>query len=328
MRIKNSSETKIYSGSEIKEKVNLRDAIEAVERSFAAYSSGQAILPGVINLDLPEFQGEVHVKGAFIRGDEYYVIKVASGFYRNSELGLPVGNGLMLVFRAQTGEPVAVLLDRGYLTEVRTAAAGAVAAKYLAKKSLEKVAVIGSGLQARFQLRALAAVRSFEKVYVWSRHRENVLRYVEEMAGEFSQVKFEAAGSAEEAVAGADLVITATPSRQPIVRAEWLKPGAHITAMGSDGPEKRELFPEVLARADRIFCDSMAQCRRLGELHHALEVGVISEDRVSGEIGELVLGLKPGRQKEEEITVADLTGLGVQDAAIASLFLRLAGHFE
>ncbi|MGB4703785.1 MAG: ornithine cyclodeaminase family protein [Candidatus Saccharicenans sp.] len=328
MRTKSSSETKIYSGPEIKDKINLRDAIEAVERSFAAYSSGQAVLPGVINLDLPEFQGEVHVKGAFIRGDEYYVIKVASGFYRNPELGLPVGNGLMLVFRAQTGEPAAVLLDRGYLTEVRTAAAGAVAAKYLAKKSLGKVAVIGSGVQARFQLRALAVVRSFEKVSVWSRHRENVLRYVKEMAGEFSQVKFEGAVSAEDAVFGADLVITATPSRQPIVRAEWLKPGVHITAMGSDGPEKQELFPEVLARADRIFCDSVAQCRRLGELHHALEVGVISEDRVSGEIGELVLGLKPGRQKEEEITVADLTGLGVQDAAIASLFLRLAGHFE
>ncbi len=328
MRIKNSSETKIYSEAEIKEKVNLREAIEAVERSFAAYSSGQAVLPGFINLDLPEFQGEVHVKGAYIRGDKYYVIKVASGFYRNPELGLSVGNGLMLVFRAQTGEPAAVLLDRSYLTEVRTAAAGAVAAKYLAKERLDKVAVIGSGVQARFQLRALAAVRSFETVYVWSRYLENVLRYVEEMAGVFSQVKFEAAGSAEEAVAGADLLITATPSRQPIVRAEWLKPGVHITAMGSDGPEKQELFPEVLARADRIFCDSVAQCRRLGELHHALKAGVISEDRVSGEIGELVLGLKPGRQKEEEITVADLTGLGVQDAAIASLFLQLAGDFS
>ncbi|MDI6849570.1 MAG: ornithine cyclodeaminase family protein [Candidatus Saccharicenans sp.] len=328
MRKKISSETIIYSESEIKEKVNLSEAIEAIENSFAAYSSARAVLPGVINLDLPEFQGEVHVKGAYIRGDDYYVIKVASGFYRNPALGLPVGNGLMLAFRAQTGEPAAILLDRGYLTEVRTAAAGAVAAKYLAKKRLEKVAVIGSGVQARFQLRALAVVRGFETVSVWSRNRENVLRYVEEMSGEFSRIKFKAAGSVEEAVAGADLVITATPSRQPIVRAEWLKPGVHITAMGSDGPEKRELFPEVLARADRIFCDSIAQCRRLGELHHALEAGVISEDRVSGEIGELVLGLKPGRLSDEEITVADLTGLGVQDAAIASLFLRLAGDSD
>jgi len=130
---------------------------------------------------------------------------------------------------------------------------------------------------------------------------KNVWRYTEEMAGEFGGVKFEAATSAEEAVSQADLVITATPSRQPIVRAEWLKPGAHITAMGSDGSGKEELFPEVLAKADRLFCDSIAQCRRLGELHHALEAGVISENKVSGEIGELVLGLKPGRQREEEL---------------------------
>lgn len=318
-----SPETRIYSESEIKEKVSLKEAIRAVEDSLAAFSSGKAVLPGVVNLDLPEFQGEVHVKGAYLKGSEYYVFKVASGFYRNPELDLPVGNGLMLVFEAQTGELKAILLDRGYLTEVRTAAAGAVAAKYLAKEKLKKVVVIGSGVQARFQLRALAEVRSFKEVSVWSRNPENVGRYIEEMSAELSQVKFSAACSAEEAVRQADLIITATPSRQPIVRAEWLKPGVHLTAMGSDGPEKQELFPEVLARANRLFCDSIAQCRLLGELHHALEAGVIAENQVSGEIGELVLGLKPGRQDDGEITVADLTGLGVQDAAVASLFLIL-----
>ncbi len=317
-------EIRVYFESEIKELVSLKESLEAVEAALAAYSSGQAVLPGVINLDLPEFQGEVHVKGAYVREDDHYVIKVASGFYRNPELGLPVGNGLMLVFRARTGELAAILLDRGYLTEVRTAAAGAVAAKYLARANLKKVAVIGSGIQARFQLLALAEIRDFEEVSVWSRNRENVRRYIDEMAGQFSRVKFIATSSPEEAVNQADLIITATPSRQPIVRAEWLKPGVHITAMGSDGPEKQELFPEVLARADRFFCDSMAQCRRLGELHHALEAGIITKNQVSGEIGELVLGFKPGRQYDEEITVADLTGLGVQDAAVASLFLRLA----
>lgn len=320
-----SSETKIYSESEIREKVDLREAIKAVEDSFAAYSSGQAVLPGVINLDLPEFQGEVHVKGAYVRGSEYYVIKVASGFYRNPELGLPVGNGLMLVFRARTGELAAILLDHGYLTELRTAAAGAVAARYLAREKLIKVAVIGSGVQARFQLRALAEVRNFKEVAVWSRNPENVCRYIAEMTEQFPDERFTAAPSAEEAVRQADLVITATPSRQPIVRAEWLKPGVHITAMGSDGPDKRELYPEVLAAADRIFCDSIVQCRCLGELHHALEAGVITESRVSGEIGELILGRKAGRKSEEEITVADLTGVGVQDAAVASLCLRLVG---
>ena len=315
---------RLYFEPEIKKLVNLREAIGAVESSFAAYNSGKAVLPGVINLDLAEFQGEVHVKAAYIEGEEYYVIKVASGFYQNPKIGLPVGNGLMLVFRAKTGELEAVLFDNGYLTELRTAAAGAVAAKYLAREKIDKVAVIGSGVQARFQLKALAEVRSFKKVSVWSRNPDNIRKYVEDMKNVFPTVEFRPASSAEQAVKEADLVITATPSREPILRAEWLKPGVHITAMGSDGPEKQELFPEVLARAGRLFCDSLAQCKRLGEVHHALEEGLISENKISGEIGEIVLGLKPGRQSDDEITVADLTGLGVQDAAIAGLFLRLA----
>lgn len=316
-------EARLYYEPEIKKLVPLSEAILAVEQAFAAYSSGKAVLPGVINLDLPEFQGEVHVKAAYLEGAEHYVIKVASGFYRNPEKGLPVGNGLMLVFEAGTGRLRAILFDNGYLTELRTAAAGAVAAKYLAKNRIEKVAVIGSGVQARFQLRALSAVREFGEVKVWSRNPENVKRYVEEMKREFPGVGFYEARSAEEAVSGADLVVTATPSRQPIVRAEWLEPGVHITAMGSDGPEKRELFPEVLARADRIFCDSIKQCRELGEVHHALAAGIIGEGKITGELGEIILGKKPGRQSDNEITVADLTGLGVQDAAVAGLFLNL-----
>ncbi len=315
---------RLYLEPEIKKLVNLQAVIEAVESSFAVYSSGQAVLPGVINLDLPEFQGEVHVKAAYIKGEEYYVIKVASGFYQNPGLGLPVGNGLVLVFLAKTGELVAILLDHGYLTELRTAAAGAVAAKYLSKEKIEKVAVVGSGVQARFQLQALAEVRNFKEVSIWSRNPENVRKYIEDMKNAFPSVEFKPSASAEEAIKEADLVITATPSRQPIVRSEWLKPGVHITAMGSDGPDKQELFPEVLARADRLFCDSLAQCKRLGELHHALEAGLIEESKISGEIGEIILGLKPGRQSDGEISVADLTGLGVQDAAVAGLFLRLA----
>jgi len=315
---------RLYFEPEIKDLVNLREAIRAVESSFAAYNSGKAVLPGVINLDLPEFEGEVHVKAAYIEEEEYYVIKVASGFYQNPGRGLPVGNGLMQVFKAKTGELAAILFDRGYLTELRTAAAGAVAAKYLAKASIAEVAVIGSGFQARFQLKALAEVRSFEKVTAWSRRPENVWKYIEDMKPVFPKVSFSGAATAAQAVKEADLIITATPSREAIIRAEWLKPGAHITAMGSDGPEKQELFPEVLARADRVFCDSVEQCRRLGEVHHALKSGAISLDKISGEIGELVLGLKAGRQNNHEITVADLTGLGVQDAAIAGLFLRLA----
>lgn len=316
--------TYAYFESEIKKLIRLKEAIPTVEKALAAFSSGQVILPGVINLDLPESKGEVHVKAAYIKGDETYVIKVASGFYENPGLGLAVGNGLMLVFKAKTGELAAVLFDRGYLTDLRTAAAGGVAANCLAKSKIEKVAVIGSGMQARFQLKALGEVRSFREVAAWSRNPFNVRKYIREMAEIFGEVKFYAAETAEEAVKEADLVITATPSRQPIIRAEWLKPGVHITAIGSDGPDKQELYPEVLLRADRVFCDSVTQCCQLGEVHQALKAGVISESKITGEIGELILGLKPGRQSVDEITIADLTGLGVQDAAIANLFLKQA----
>lgn len=314
-----------YFEPEIRNSISLKDAIPAIEQSLAAYSSGLAILPGVINLDLPEFEGEVHVKAAYLAGHDHYVIKVASGFYKNPLHGLPAGDGLMLVYKAMTGELAAILFDRGYLTDLRTAAAGAVAAKYLARADLRRVAVIGSGVQARLQLLALAEVRTFPEVSVWSRQPENAGRYVKEMAEVFPEVKFHPFPSPEQAVREADLIITATASRQPLIKAEWLEPGVQITAMGSDGPEKQELYPEVLARADFIFCDSVNQCRHLGEVHHALQVGVISEDKISGEIGELVLGRKVGRRSAEDITVADLTGLGIQDAAIAGLFLSLAG---
>jgi len=313
-----------YFEPEIRNSISLKEAIPAVEESLAAYSSGRAILPGVINLDLPEFEGEVHVKAAYLQGQDFYVIKIASGFYKNSLQGLPAGDGLMLVYKARTGELAAILFDRGYLTDLRTAAAGAVAAKYLARTDLRRVAVIGSGVQARLQLLALAEVRSFSEVAVWSRQPENVGSYIKDMAAVFKEVKFYARPAAEEAVKEADLVITATPSRQPIIKAGWLKPGVQLTAMGSDGPDKQELYPEVLARADFIFCDSVEQGRRLGEVHHALEAGMISEEKISGEIGELVLGRQTGRRSSEDITVADLTGLGVEDAAIADLFLRLA----
>lgn len=296
----------------------------AVEKSFADYCSGKAVVPPVINLDIDRHQGEVHVKSAYIEGESFYVIKIASGFYLNAALGLPVGNGLILLFEAQTGLLACVMFDNAYITEMRTAAAGAVAAKYLAKKDIRKVGMVGSGSQARYQFRALMEVRSPDEVWVWSRNPEHVKSYIEEMAFLFPKVNFSAAGSAEEAVRGSDLLITATPTRSPLVKAEWLAEGVHITALGSDGPDKQELEPAVLARADLVFCDSLIQCRKLGEVHHALEEKAITEDKITGELGEITLGNKTGRMNEKQISVADLTGLGVQDAAAASLVYEKA----
>jgi ornithine cyclodeaminase/alanine dehydrogenase-like protein (mu-crystallin family) len=233
-----------------------------------------------------------------------------------------VGNGLMMLFEAKTGRLACLLFDNGYITEMRTAAAGAVCADYLARDPIQTVGVVGSGSQARFQIRALFEVRAPKEVRVWSPHQGHVETYIEEMAPLYPGVHFSGARTCEDAVRGSELIISATPSRSPIVRAEWLAPGVHLTAVGSDGPEKQELDVQVLRIADKIFCDSRSQCTRLGEVHHGLEAGVITEDSISGELGDLILGRKAGRENDRQITVADLTGLGVQDAAAASLVYR------
>lgn len=314
----------ILTEEEIRGAVTMDGAIRVVEEAFAALSRGEARLPGVIGLEIPESRGEVHVKGAHLAGAPYYVFKVASGFWSNAERGLPVSGGLMMAFDAATGAPAAILLDNGYLTDLRTGAAGGVAARHLAKKSPQRIAMIGAGIQGRFQLRALARVLGgLPPVAAWSRNPETVTAYAREMAAELG-AEVEAAPSIEAAVSGADLIVTSTPSREPLVRAEWLAPGAHVTAVGSDGPDKRELHVDVLARADRVFADRLSQCLRLGEIHHAVEAGVLREADVAGELGDVILGRVPGRRSDEEITVADLTGVGVQDAAIAALALREA----
>jgi len=302
----------------IRNLLNMDESIQAVAEALAAYAGGRVVLPGVINLDIDEVRGEVHVKSAYIKGSEHYVIKIASGFYNNPALGLPAGNGMMLLFEAQTGRMSGLLLDNGYITEMRTGAAGAVAARCLAKHSIAKAGFIGAGSQARFQLMGLMRVRRPKEVWVWSLDKSLVAPYIRDMSVLFP-LEFHEAVNPEQAVEGADIVVTVTPSRSPIVRPEWLSAGVHITAVGSDGPDKQELYSKVLAKADLVFCDSIAQCRRLGEVHHGLEDKALTEDRISGELGEILLGRKPGRTRDDEITVADLTGLGVQDAAAASL---------
>lgn len=311
----------IRNEEEIRGALTMDDAIRAVEDAFAALARGEARLPGVIGLEIPESRGEVHVKGAHLAGAPFYVFKVASGFWSNAERGLPVSGGLMMAFDAATGQPAAILLDNGYLTDLRTGAAGGVAAKHLARKHPEKIAMIGAGIQGRFQLRALARVLGhLPPVAAWSLRPENAAAYAREMAEELG-AEVEATPTIEAAVRGADLIVTSTPSREPLIRAEWLSPGAHVTAVGSDGPDKQELHVDVLERA-RVFADRLSQCVRLGEIHHAVEAGALREEDVAGELGDVILGKVPGRQSEAEITVADLTGVGVQDAAIAAAAVR------
>lgn len=285
--------------------------VDAVEAAFVAYSSGRAELPGVIHLDVPEARGEIHVKAGHLHGSPAYAVKVASGFYGTDQA---VIDGLVMVFDAASGAPLAFLLDGGYLTDLRTGAAGGVAARHLAPEIVASVAVIGTGIQSRKQVEALKVVRPGElEIRVWGRNAE----HTEATAADVGGV---AVATIEEAVVGADVVITCTASREPLVMADWLKPGALITAVGSDGEGKQELDPEIMKRADLIVVDSLDQCSRLGELQHAPDQG---ERAV--ELGLICAGSSPGRTSEEQTIVCDLTGVGVQDVAAANAALANAG---
>lgn len=307
----------IFTEAEIKRFVRInREAISVVENGFTSLAEGKVAMPPIMRVDLPENNGEVDVKTAYIKGKEMFAIKISSGFFNNYQLGLPSGNGMMILLDTKTGVPKAILLDNGYLTDVRTAAAGAIAANYLAKKDVHTVGVIGAGSQARYQLQALKEVRDYKEVMVYARSKNRVDEFVAEMK-ELLGVEVVASLKPEQVVRHSDIVITTTPSEIPVIKADWLHPGLHITAMGSDAEHKQELEAEVLAKADRLVCDVKSQCFRLGELHHGLEHGVITEASPISELGEITSGEASGRENEEQITVCDLTGTGVQDTAIA-----------
>ena len=324
-----SREVLILHEPEIRACLDPRACISAMERAFAAYSTGQAQLPGVIHLDIPENdlsqnRGEIHIKAGYLHGGPYYAVKIVSGFPGNSRLGLPPNDGMIVVFDAHTGAPAAFLLDNGFITDFRTGAAGAAAAKHLARRKIDVVAVIGTGAQARYQVEMLALERNFSEVRIWGRDRHKAQARADDLARGpgISACNFAVTESVQTAVEDADVIITVTASREPLVRAAWLKPGATVIAVGSDGPDKQELDVDVLARADKIVADSIVQCRRLGEIHHAVERGAIAQEKIYAELGEITAGLKSGRTSEDEIIVCDLTGVGVQDVAAASLVLE------
>jgi len=314
----------ILTEAEIRSCVGLNEeAISAVANGFTSLAAGEVTLPPIVRIDVPEHEGEVDIKTAYVRGLDSFAIKIAAGFFQNYRLGLPTGSGMMVLVSARTGRPEAVLLDNGYLTDVRTGAAGALAARYLARKRVETAGVIGSGMQARYQIRALKQVRGFQQLMVYGIVPDQVEEYAAEMASVLG-VEVVKAADVETVVRNSDVVVTCTPAKEPYLKAEWLHPGLHITAMGSDAEDKQELYADALGRADLLVCDRKSQSFRLGEFHNGLEAGVISEDDPIIELGELTSGRKPGRKSEEEITICDLTGVGVQDTAIALLAYQKA----
>ena len=311
----------VIERAEIERRLPGIDVMAAMERAFVAYSAGRGVVPPVGELIFRDPPGDAHIKYGYIAGDEVFVVKVATGFYRNPEQGLPGNSGLMLVFDARNGLPRAVLLDEGHLTNVRTAAAGAVAARHLAPREVTALGVLGSGMQARLQALALKPVTPCRRLVLWARRPEAARACAADLTAGGFQVELAATPAA--VAAAANLIVTATAASEPLLRAGEVRPGTHITAMGSDTEEKQELAAELVAAADRLIADSLPQCRLRGEIHQALKRGLLDESKIV-ELGAVIAGTAIGRPSQRAITVADLTGVAVQDIEIAKAVLAPA----
>jgi len=288
------------------------DLMPEIEQAFQAYSEGRAVVPPVGELLLD--RGEVHIKYGYVKQQQHYVIKIASGFYEDPAMKQISGNGMMLLFSQQNGQAVCALLDEGLLTNIRTAVAGAIAAKYLAPKRMDKIGIVGAGTQARLQLSYLKPITSCRKVMVWGTSQEELESYRLDMEQEGYVIEItEDIGAIQDQCR---LIVTTTPSLSPLLLSDHLKKGTHITAMGSDTPHKQELDPEILEKADLVVADSMEQCLLRGEIHQAIKTGHLEKHQML-ELGQLISGKTLGRESMDQITVADLTGVAVQDIAIA-----------
>ena len=303
----------VFSLPEIEKALASLDPLPLIEEGFVAYSRGEVVVPPVGEMIFDDPPGDVHIKYGYIKGDDWYVIKIASGFYDNPKSGLPSGDGLMLLFSRKAGLLEGIFLDRGHLTNVRTAAAGAIAARYLAPHRVRVAGILGAGVQGRMQLEYLRRVREFEEAVVWGTTEEELEAYRRDMASRGFKVRTTLV--AEEVAAEADIIVTCTPSTRPLLRAGWIRPGTHITAVGSDTPEKQELDAAILAKADRVVVDSLSQSELRGEAYKAVEAGLIGRDRLV-ELGRVIAEKGLQRASDDEITVADLTGVAVQDIQI------------
>ena len=312
----------ILTEAELRSQIQLDLAsIECVEQAFYALATRAVVMPPIMRLDIIEHNGEIDVKTAYIPGVDSLAIKISPGFFSNPELGLPSVNGLMVLFSTRTGLVEALLLDNGYLTDIRTAAAGAVAARYLARADSHSAAILGAGRQAQLQLEALTLVRDIESATLWARDFEKAEVAAANLEKRL-RISVNACDSLAAATADADIIVTTTSSTQPLLLAEHIKPGQHITAMGADSEHKSEIDPRIVANSS-YFCDRLSQVRALGELHHAIEQNLVGSDDSFAEIGQVIAHQAPARADTDEITLCDLTGTGIQDTAIATLAYQL-----
>lgn len=307
--------TTVYSRQQIEQVIQPKQVIAAMERAFAAYSNGEAVIPPVGQLEFEDPPGDCHIKYGYLKQGSTFTIKIATGFWKNPERGLASSNGVVLVFSSETGELLTIFQDEGYLTDLRTAAAGAVAAKYLAPASVDCIGIIGAGLQAKLQIEYLREVTACRRVKLWARAIDRARALT--VAG----FDIEVVASPAEVAANARLIVTTTASRNWLLGAANVRPGTHITAVGADGGGKQELEPKLFELARVRAVDSLSQCSKYGDSAFALEQGLIEMSDLV-ELGRVIQDPSLRRRNEQDITIADLTGVAVQDMAIAELALQ------
>lgn len=307
--------TVILPLSQIQDYLSNINPIPIIEEGFVALSSKKAVIPPVGELLFEKPVGETHIKYGYIKQQPYYIVKIASGFYENSKIGLQSSQGVMLLFSQKTGELRAVLLDEGYLTDIRTAIASMITLKYLAPQSVAHIGIVGTGIQAQLQLTYLHQVSDCKNIIVWGRNKEKAKAFKAKF--DHSDFSISIADSIDELTEKATVIITATPSTEPLLDAHQIKKGTHITAIGSDTPEKMELAPEILKKADVIVSDSIEQSKTRGEVFRARQQNSLDRSKLI-ELGSLIQNPTLGRKNDQQITIADLTGVAVQDIMIAT----------
>ena len=313
---------KVLELDEIKRLIDVPEMIQAIEDGFVLYSEGKVVVPPVGFMHFDEPPGDVHIKYGFVKNDDVYVLKMASGFYNNAELGVSVADGLILVFSQKTGHLKMILLDKAWLTDMRTAAAGAVAARHLAPGIVDNIGIVGTGVQARMQLEILKDVVDCQQCLVWGRDAGKVEKMIGDLKANATiqdwGLELKAATDIDDLVSNCNLIVTTTSAREPLIRADQVRPGTHITAMGSDDHGKQELSAALLGKADLVVADSISQCVDHGECFHAVENKKIEEGSIL-ELGNVIRNPELGRGNDEQITVADLTGVAIQDIQIAKM---------
>jgi len=309
---------KVIRLNDIKSMLKSIDVVTEMEEGFKQYSNGNTVVPPVGELLFDNPKGDTHIKYGYIKDDDFYVVKIASGFYENSKLGIPSSQGLMLVFNQKTGQPEAILLDEGHLTDIRTAAAGALAGKYFAPKKIKAIGIIGTGIQARLQLEYLQQTNPCKTVWVWGRSAENAEKFKEDLSSKYI---INIAKNPTEVAENCNLIVTTTPSEKALLKANDIQPGTHITAVGSDTASKQELESELLNKADLVIADSIPQSKNRGEIFRAIKDGLLSDEKVV-ELGTAIQNPSLQRLNDNQISIVDLTGVAVQDIMIASAVYR------